>query len=63
MTEEKCFWCGKGFEHNEPRATRDINKVFHIVSREGEECLDQYYKEVQRVFQEEQRRRAAFEKM
>lgn len=63
MFGEKCHWCEHGFEHNEPRVTKNNNKVFHIVSKIGRHCVEEYRQELQRILQEEERRRRAFEKM
>lgn len=60
---EICHWCGHGFEPNEPRALRNGNKVFHILSKAGRECIEEYRTELRRILKEENRRRKAFEKM
>ena len=63
MLGEKCDWCNEEFEYNEPRAKREGKMIFHIISKKGEHCVEEYRKELLRVLQEEQRRRSAFEKM
>lgn len=63
MTKDKCYWCSEGFEHNEPRVEKNDKMVFHIVSKKGNRCIEEYRLELRRILQEEERRRQAFEKM
>ena len=60
---EICYWCEQEFESNEPKVTIDSDKVFHIFSKVGRHCIEEYRLELKRILQEEERRRRAFEKM
>ena len=63
MFGERCNWCGEGFEYNEPRVEREGKMVFHLVSKKGKKCVEEYRKELRRIIQEEDRRRDAFKEM